>query len=171
MKKEIYRFLFVTWPQYRNVTWLSGWGPFILSDRPAKFEFHRPYGAGNDDVCNVSSNSNFVSNSNSNAEVPVPRFTNGLFLVVLRNGLKNIHVKNTWFVTCIGTENTAKQSTEKHLYIPHYFCSFYKILRGRCSGDPSFSTFLNQEIHSRKMFEILKGDKKIFQVIYFESFT
>ena len=100
-----------------------------------------------------------------------PLSSRPLFLVVLHNGVKNINVKNTWFVTCIRTENTAKQSTEKHLYIPHYFCSFYKILRGRCSGDPSFLTFLNQEIHSRKVFEILKGDTKIFQVIYFESLT
>ena len=168
---EIYRFLFVTWAQCRSVTRLSRWSPFILSDHPAKFGVRRPYGAGNNGVCNVSSSSSSISNSNSNAEVPMPRFTNDLFLVVLRNGVKNFHVKNTWFVTYIGTENTAKQSAEECLYIPHYFCSFYKLLRGRCSGDPSFSTFLNQEIHSRKVFEILKEDTKIFQVIYFESFT
>ena len=33
-----------------------------------------------------------------------------LFLIVLHNGVKNIHVKNAWFVTRIGTKNS-----EKHL--------------------------------------------------------
>ena len=56
-------------------------GPLILSDHPAKFRVDRPYGTGNNDVCNISSNSNSISNSNSNAEVPMPRFTNGLFIV------------------------------------------------------------------------------------------
>ena len=32
---------------------------------------HRPYGTGNNDVCNIS--------SNSNAEVPMPRFANGRY--------------------------------------------------------------------------------------------
>ena len=48
-----------------------GGGPLILSDHPAKFGVHRPYGTGINDVCNID------SNSNSNAEVPVLRFTNG----------------------------------------------------------------------------------------------
>ena len=52
---------------------LCGWGPLILSDHPATFWVHRPYGTGNKDICNISSN----SNSKSNAEVPMPRFTNG----------------------------------------------------------------------------------------------
>ena len=38
---------------------------------------HRPYGTRNNDVSNTSSNSNF--NPNSNAGVPMPRFTNGQF--------------------------------------------------------------------------------------------
>ena len=36
--------MFVTWPRYRRVTWLCGWGPLILSHHPAKFRVHRPYG-------------------------------------------------------------------------------------------------------------------------------
>ena len=68
-KVEIYRFLFVTWPQCWSVTWLCGWGPLNLSDHPAKFRVHRPYGTGNNGVCNISSNSSSISNSNSNAEV------------------------------------------------------------------------------------------------------
>ena len=38
---------------------------------------HRPYGTGNNGACNISSNSNNIPNSNSNPEVPIPRFTNG----------------------------------------------------------------------------------------------
>ena len=72
-------FLLVTRPRYRSVTWLCGWGPLILSDHPAKFGVHRPYGTENNGVCNISSNSNSISSSNSNAEVPMPRFTNGRF--------------------------------------------------------------------------------------------
>ena len=56
---------------------VGGWGPLILSDRPAKFGVHRPYGTGNTGVCNINSNSNSISNSN--AEVPMPSFTYGLF--------------------------------------------------------------------------------------------
>ena len=52
-------------------------GPLILSDHPAKFGDHRPYGTRNDGVCNISSNSNSIFNSNSNADVPMPRFSNG----------------------------------------------------------------------------------------------
>ena len=72
---EISVFLFTKWPQYRSVTWLCGWGPLILSDHPAKFRVHRPYGTGNNGICNISSNSNSISNSN--VKVPMPRFTNG----------------------------------------------------------------------------------------------
>ena len=121
VKVEIYRFLFVTWPLDRcvtwlcgwgllilshhpakfrvhrlcesedkavfichvttisNVTWLCGWGPLILSHRPTMFGVHRPYGTGNNGVSNISSGSNSISNSNSNAVVPMPRFTNGPF--------------------------------------------------------------------------------------------
>ena len=63
-------FWFVTWPRGWSVTWLCGWSPLILSHHPAKFGVHRPYGTGNNGICNIS--------SNSNAEVPMPRFTNGL---------------------------------------------------------------------------------------------
>ena len=54
---------------------LCGGSPLILSHHTAKFGIHMPYGTGNNDVCNISSNS--ISNSNSNAELPMPRFTNG----------------------------------------------------------------------------------------------
>ena len=54
-------------------------GPLILSDHPAKFRVHRLYGTGNNGVCNISSNSSSISNSNPNAEVPMPRFTNGCY--------------------------------------------------------------------------------------------
>ena len=47
----------------------------ILSHHPAKFGVHRPYGTGNNGVCNNNSDSNSISNSN--AEVPMPRFANG----------------------------------------------------------------------------------------------
>ena len=56
--------------------------------------------------------------------------------------------------------------------MPRYFVVFIK-LRGPCSGDPFLSTFLTQELHSRnsrKVFETLKGENKIFQIIYSESF-
>ena len=43
----------------------------MLSHHTAKFGIHMPYGTGNNDVCNIS------CNSNSNAEVPMPWFTNG----------------------------------------------------------------------------------------------
>ena len=72
-EREDVTFFFVMWPQYRSVTWLCGWGPLVLSHHPAKFGVQRPYGAGNNGVCNIS------SNSNSNAEVPMSRFTNGHF--------------------------------------------------------------------------------------------
>ena len=76
MKVEIYHFLFVTWQLGRCVTWLCGWGPLILSDHPASLGVHRPSGTGNNGVCNISSN----PNSNSNAKVPMSRFTNGCFM-------------------------------------------------------------------------------------------
>ena len=43
----------------------------MLSDYPAMFGVNRPYGTENNGVCNI------ISNSNSNAKVPMPRFTNG----------------------------------------------------------------------------------------------
>ena len=45
----------------------------ILSHHAARFGVHRPYRTGKNGVCSISSN----FNSNSNAEVPMPRFTNG----------------------------------------------------------------------------------------------
>ena len=45
----------------------------ILSHHAASFGVHRPYRTGKNGVCSISSN----FNSNSNAEVPMPRFTNG----------------------------------------------------------------------------------------------
>ena len=62
---KIKYFWFVTWPLSQGVTWLCGWDPLTLSDHPAKFGVHRPYGTGNNDVCNISSNSN---------SIPMPRF-------------------------------------------------------------------------------------------------
>ena len=35
--EEIWRFLFFTWQHSWSVTWLFGWGPFILSEHPTKF--------------------------------------------------------------------------------------------------------------------------------------
>ena len=86
VKVEIKCFLFVTWPRYRSVTWLCEWSPLILSHHPAKFGVHRPYGTGNNGVCNISSN----SSSNSNAEVRMSRFTNGLL------AFKNFLEYYTW---------------------------------------------------------------------------
>ena len=43
----------------------------MLSHHLNKFGVHKPYGTGNNGVCNIS------SNSNSNAEVQLPSFTNG----------------------------------------------------------------------------------------------
>ena len=81
MKVELC-FLFLTWPRYRSVTSLCGWGPLSLSYHSAKFGVHRPYGTGNNGVSSISSNFNSISSSNSSAEVPMPRFTNGCFNVV-----------------------------------------------------------------------------------------
>ena len=50
----------------------------MLSHYPANFVVHRPDRTGNDGVCNISFNSSSISSSNSNVEVPMPRFTNGL---------------------------------------------------------------------------------------------
>ena len=71
VKVKIKYFWFATWPLYSFVTWLCGWDSLILSHHPAKFGVHRPYGTGNNGVCNIS------SNSNSSAEALMPRFTNG----------------------------------------------------------------------------------------------
>ena len=48
-----------------------------------------PYGTRNNDFCNISSNPNSISNSNSNAEIPMPRFTNGLNImrIVFRHSI------------------------------------------------------------------------------------
>ena len=70
------------WPLYQSLTWLCGWGPLSLSFHSAKSEVHRPYGTGNNGVCNVSSNSDSIFSSCSKAEVPMPRFTNERLNVV-----------------------------------------------------------------------------------------
>ena len=62
------------WAQYRSVTWLCGCGSLILNYHPAMFGDHLPWASGNNGVCRISSN----FSSNSNAEVPMLRFTNGL---------------------------------------------------------------------------------------------
>ena len=88
VKVEMYLLLLAPWPQCGSVTWLCGWGPLNLSDHPAKFRVHRPYGTENNGVCNISSSSNSISNSNSNVEVLMPRFTNGplfYWLLIKRN--------------------------------------------------------------------------------------
>ena len=41
VKGKIQRFLLVTWPRYRSVTWLCGWSPLILSHQTATFGIHR----------------------------------------------------------------------------------------------------------------------------------
>ena len=74
VKMGILRFSFVIWPRHRRVTWLCGWGLFILSHHPAKFGVHRPCRTQNNNVINIRSNSS--ANCNSSAEVPMPRFTN-----------------------------------------------------------------------------------------------
>ena len=63
-----------------------------------------------------------------------------------------------------------RNNQQKNTSLYNIFCSFYKELRSRYSGDPTFSTFLNQKMHSRKFFETLEEEKKIFKVIYFDSF-
>ena len=65
-------------------------GPLIQSDCPAKLRVHRLYGTGDNGVCNVSSNSSSISNSNSNGGIPVPRFTNGPFSVNTAYETKNV---------------------------------------------------------------------------------
>ena len=62
--------------------WLCGWGPLILNRHPARFGVHRPNVTGNNGVYSIRSNSN--SNSISNAEVPMPRFTNGLYFWICK---------------------------------------------------------------------------------------
>ena len=123
MKVEIWRVLFITWPQHRIVTWLCRRGSLILSYQPVRLGVHRPCeigdttffichvttiskyhvtlwvwfphyhpprfgahrlcGSGNNGVCSISSNSNSNSNCSSNAEVPMPRFTNGRLLLTM----------------------------------------------------------------------------------------
>ena len=78
-------FLVFMRPRYWRVTWLYGWGPLILSHHSAKCEVHRSYATGNNDICNISSNSNY------NAEVPVLRFTNGYLKTKKWGNLKNIN--------------------------------------------------------------------------------
>ena len=38
----------------------------------------------------------------------LPLSSRPLFLIALRNGVKNIHVRKAWFVTCIATENNSE---------------------------------------------------------------
>ena len=47
VKVKMKYFDFVTWPLDRCVTWLCGWGLFILSYHPVKFGIHRPCESGN----------------------------------------------------------------------------------------------------------------------------
>ena len=65
----------------------------LLSQQPARFGVYRPDGTGNDGVCNISSNSNSISNTNFNAKISIPRFTNG-----------QISGSTVWnvFITCLG---------------------------------------------------------------------
>ena len=64
----------VTMISRRQATlWVGSCHP---NHNPARFGANRPCGNGNNGVCSISSNSS--SNCNSNAEVPIPRFTNGL---------------------------------------------------------------------------------------------
>ena len=46
VKVKMKHFWFITWPLDRSVTWLCGWGPFILNHHPAKFGIHRPSESG-----------------------------------------------------------------------------------------------------------------------------
>ena len=106
--------MFVTWPRCRSVTWLCGWGRLILNHHPARFGVHRPYGTGNNGVCSISSD----SNSDSNAEVPMPRFTNGQCNV-------------RWTYWCITTYQKArKKFLDDHvLYCNHWLsCNDFSIL-------------------------------------------
>ena len=48
------------------------------------FGAHKPFGSENNGVCSIISN----SNSSSNAEVPMPRFTNGHFHIKMRSYIK-----------------------------------------------------------------------------------
>ena len=105
-KVELECFLFVTWTRYRSVTWLCGWGPLVLSHHPAKFGVHRPYGTLNNGVYYIG------SNSNSNAEVPMSRFTNGLKIYLsLIKDLKNKKKKLTLTsFYCLGQETWLDES-------------------------------------------------------------
>ena len=51
--------------------------PSVLNHHPARFGAHRSYRTGKNGVCCISSN----SNSNPNAKVPMPRFTNGRLFI------------------------------------------------------------------------------------------
>ena len=57
------------------------WSPVILNHHLARYCVHRSHGTGNNGVWCISSNSKSNSISNSKAEVPMPRFTNGLFII------------------------------------------------------------------------------------------
>ena len=62
------------------------WMGFILSDHPAKFRVHRSYETRNNGVCNIYQfQFSSISNSNSNAGVLMPRFTNGLLFPFTTN--------------------------------------------------------------------------------------
>ena len=90
------------WPRYRSVMWLCGWGPLILNHHPARFGVHGPNRTGNNSVCCISSN----SNSNCNAEVPIPpRFTNG-HIYQTKKEKKSIPIV---MKTCFSEEKLIKQ--------------------------------------------------------------
>ena len=80
-----------------HVTLLVG---FCHLKLPAKLGVHRPYGTENNVVCHIN------SNSNSNTEVPMPRFTNGRNICssCLEKGIFDIinkqRCKNIWPITC-----------------------------------------------------------------------
>ena len=78
------RFLFVTWPRYRIVMWLWGCDPLILNYHAAMFDVHTLNGTKNNGVCSISFNSNSSSNFNPNAEVLMPRFTNGPYFTCFK---------------------------------------------------------------------------------------
>ena len=62
----------------------------MLNHYPAESGVHRPNRSGNNGVFYISSNSK--PNSNSNAVVPMPRFSNGRFYISMNESLRNIYI-------------------------------------------------------------------------------
>ena len=78
--------------------------PLILNHHPAGFAVHRPNGTGNNDVCCISSNSNSISN----VKVPMPRFTNGLYILMKKVIiLKKIHEMKSFVPRFFTIESTS----------------------------------------------------------------